>query len=298
MTIRFTVFFSRGFLFQWMFDHYYCINSIKTQQKLRKCLRTLFFSHIIYLHWLLTRTFLQICSTGAVVRFSWSVVLIWRLGTCFAWRPKTGVNKVAKPCINSRWIALLINGFLSVKTWLLITCGTSNYAIIYIHQFSIYIHQFSIYIHQFSIYIHQFSIYIHQFSIYIHQFSTTFINFQSTFINFQLHSSIFNLHSSIFNLHSSIFNLHSSIFNYIHQFSIYIHQFSTTFINFESTFINFCRKKTHGIRFKISQQKHSITWYHEPKRDKTNKITCAPNEDSDQCGNPPRLISLRCALFG
>ena len=29
-----------------MFDHYYCINSTKTQQKLRKCSRTLFFSQI------------------------------------------------------------------------------------------------------------------------------------------------------------------------------------------------------------------------------------------------------------
>ena len=27
-----------------MFDHYYCINSKKTHLKLRKCLRTLFFS--------------------------------------------------------------------------------------------------------------------------------------------------------------------------------------------------------------------------------------------------------------
>ena len=65
-----------------------------------------------------------------MVRFSWFVVLIWRLSTCFAWRPGIGVNKVAKPCINSTWIALLINRFLSVKTWLLITCGTSIYAII------------------------------------------------------------------------------------------------------------------------------------------------------------------------
>ena len=34
-----------------MFDHYYCINSKKTHQKLRKCLRTLFFSlTTIFLH--------------------------------------------------------------------------------------------------------------------------------------------------------------------------------------------------------------------------------------------------------
>ena len=28
----------------------------------------------------------------------------------------------------------------------------------------------------------------------------------------------------------------------------------------------------------------------EPPHDKTNKMTCAPNEDSDQPGHPPSLI--------
>ena len=28
--------------------------------------------------------------------------------------------------------------------------------------------------------------------------------------------------------------------------------------------------------------------------DKTNFMTCAPNEDSDQPGHPPSLISFRC----
>ena len=32
----------------------------------------------------------------------------------------------------------------------------------------------------------------------------------------------------------------------------------------------------------------------EPPHDKTNKVTCAPSEDSDQPGHPPSLISLRC----
>ena len=31
----------------------------------------------------------------------------------------------------------------------------------------------------------------------------------------------------------------------------------------------------------------------EPPRDKTNKMICAPSEDSDQPGHPPSLISLR-----
>ena len=32
----------------------------------------------------------------------------------------------------------------------------------------------------------------------------------------------------------------------------------------------------------------------EPPHDKTNKMTCAPSEDSDQPGHPPSLISIRC----
>ena len=30
----------------------------------------------------------------------------------------------------------------------------------------------------------------------------------------------------------------------------------------------------------------------EPHRDKTNKVACAPSEDSDQPGHPPRLIRV------
>ena len=32
----------------------------------------------------------------------------------------------------------------------------------------------------------------------------------------------------------------------------------------------------------------------EPAHDKTNKMACAPSEDSDQPGHPPSLISLYC----
>ena len=38
--------------------------------------------------------------------------------------------KAAKQVYNSSWIALLKHGFVLVKTWLLITCGTGFYAII------------------------------------------------------------------------------------------------------------------------------------------------------------------------
>ena len=34
----------------------------------------------------------------------------------------------------------------------------------------------------------------------------------------------------------------------------------------------------------------------EPAHDKTNKMACAPREDSDQPGHPSSLISFRCVL--
>ena len=36
----------------------------------------------------------------------------------------------------------------------------------------------------------------------------------------------------------------------------------------------------------------------EPPHDKTNKMACAPIEDSDLPGHPPSLISLHCVLNG
>ena len=43
--------------------------------------------------------------------------------------------KAAKQVYNSTWIALLKHGFVLVKTWLLIACGTGFYAIISLNIF-------------------------------------------------------------------------------------------------------------------------------------------------------------------
>ena len=43
------------------------------------------------------------------------------------------IRKTAKPCIKSTRIALLIHGFVLVKTWLLIACNTDFYAMISIN---------------------------------------------------------------------------------------------------------------------------------------------------------------------
>ena len=38
----------------------------------------------------------------------------------------------------------------------------------------------------------------------------------------------------------------------------------------------------------------SLLTVYEPPHDKTNKMACAPSEDTDQPGHPPSLNSLRC----
>ena len=47
----------------------------------------------------------------------------------------------------------------------------------------------------------------------------------------------------------------------------------------------------HEKRMYREEQKRKTT--NEPQHDKTNKIACAPSEDSDQRGHPPSLTSLR-----
>ena len=43
---------------------------------------------------------------------------------------------------------------------------------------------------------------------------------------------------------------------------------------------------------------NSIVNLNEPHRDKTNKMVCAPSENTDRPGHPHNLISLRYALSG
>ena len=42
--------------------------------------------------------------------------------------------------------------------------------------------------------------------------------------------------------------------------------------------------------FKMSLQRPQVSF--EQPHDKTNKMTCAPNENSDQPGHPPNLIRV------
>ena len=52
--------------------------------------------------------------------------------------------------------------------------------------------------------------------------------------------------------------------------------------------------KTEGTRHVVSLQYWKTF---EPLRDKTNKMACAPSEDSDQPGHPPTLIRIFAALM-
>ena len=53
-------------------------------------------------------------------------------------------------------------------------------------------------------------------------------------------------------------------------------------------------KTEYGLESFPGFQWISFSGEYEPPHYKTNKITCAPSEDSDQPGLKPSLISLRC----
>ena len=67
-------------------------------------------------------------------RYCW-----WRQ---FLWWSRMCICKVQKPCINSTWIAKLIHGFLSIKTWLLKAWDMAFYAIIKV-KMSLHLHPHS-----------------------------------------------------------------------------------------------------------------------------------------------------------
>ena len=50
------------------------------------------------------------------------------------------------------------------------------------------------------------------------------------------------------------------------------------------------KKKRAERRAQVSYRETGLT--HEPQLDKTNKMICAPSEDSDQPGHPPSLIRV------
>ena len=58
-----------------------------------------------------------------------------------------------------------------------------------------------------------------------------------------------------------------------------------------------------GLRLPIREQCEYLNWpplydWNEPPRDKTNKMACAPSEDSDQPGHPPSLTRVfACAQW-
>ena len=53
------------------------------------------------------------------------------------------------------------------------------------------------------------------------------------------------------------------------------------------------------IFWHLAVKRNQRTFFrNEQEHDKTNKMTCSPNEDSCQPGHPPSLISLRCPSDG
>ena len=63
------------------------------------------------------------------------------------------------------------------------------------------------------------------------------------------------------------------------------------FINFLKLWL-IVKWQCHSMLFR------NVTVWNEPQHDKTNKMTCAPSKDSDQCGHLPSLISLVVCFIG
>ena len=60
----------------------------------------------------------------------------------------------------------------------------------------------------------------------------------------------------------------------------------------ELSFLNIEGKFGIGQEMDMLSSKATLSKLFEPAHDKTNKMACAPSEDSDQPGYPPRLIRV------
>ena len=108
-----------------MFDRYYCINIFFCSKALEKLLQKVLFTctyngaekHVTCEH-----------SENAASRAKTNVITTVHFtddDVSFNDGPGMLICKTAKPCINSAWIALLIHGFVPVKTWLLTAWDTA-----------------------------------------------------------------------------------------------------------------------------------------------------------------------------
>ena len=59
-----------------------------------------------------------------------------------------------------------------------------------------------------------------------------------------------------------------------------------------SFFQNITEKGLTVSRIVVYSATMALMKINEPPRDKTNKMACVPNEDSDQPGHPPSLIRV------
>ena len=128
-----------------MFDSYYCIKMFCRLKTLEKMLRKVLFSctcngaerHVTCKHF-----------KNATSRANDNFISFWHHEVRFATVHVTDddvkfceglwnayIRKTAKPCINSMRTALLIHGFVPVKTWLLIASDTAFYAIIQSNEY-------------------------------------------------------------------------------------------------------------------------------------------------------------------
>ena len=89
----------------------------------------------LYLYW--KRRFQgEWCLHSEVMKLRLLLCMFLMMTLFFLMGPGMLIRKTMQPCINGMQIDLLIHGFLPAKTWLLISCDTAFYAIMYIYNWS------------------------------------------------------------------------------------------------------------------------------------------------------------------
>ena len=119
-----------------MLDRYYCIKSFSHLKTLEKMLRKVHFCITIMARkaWRIRRFWKHLFQSNDLRHSNVTKVRCFYAHYCW-WRqvllhPRMRIYRVQKPSIDSTWIAWLIHGILSVKTWLLIACDMAFYTII------------------------------------------------------------------------------------------------------------------------------------------------------------------------
>ena len=81
--------------------------------------------------------------------------------------------------------------------------------------------------------------------------------------------------------------------SYVRYLCCHVQEYSQYILQILHRLSHLYHRLRNGILLSLTKPgKLFCAMLHEPPHDKTNKMACAPSEDSDQPGHPPRLIRV------